>query len=120
MQTLWLLCPLAVPVHRLRFSILFLLIQWQFEGGQFDSCLLFSELPNSLKLTNWRIDGLYLLVPLGKQESFSPWMFLPKMLFQWHLFMHKQELRKVTWHLSHAQNSRKSVGELILITVSVN
>lgn len=27
-------------------------------------------------------------------------MFLPKMLFKWHLFEHRQELRKVTWHLS--------------------
>lgn len=27
-----------------------------------------------------------------------PGMFLPKLLFKWHLFVNKQELRKVAWH----------------------
>lgn len=40
-------------------------------GGQFDSCLPFSEMPNSLKLTNRQIDGLCLLAPLG-QRARSP------------------------------------------------
>lgn len=67
-------------------------------GGQFDSCLpFFSEMPNSLKVTNRQIGGLCLRVPLGQWERLS-WMLLPKLLFQWHLSVHKQELRKVAWH----------------------
>lgn len=66
-------------------------------GGQFDSCLPFSEMPDSLKLTNRQIDGLCLPVPLGQWELL-PWMLLPKLLFKWHLSAHKPELRKVAWH----------------------
>lgn len=58
-------------------------------------------MPDSLKLTD-RQNGRP--APLGQQESFSPWMFLPEMLFKWHLFVHKQELRKVTWHLSRVKS----------------
>lgn len=57
----------------------------------------FSEMPNSLKLTNRQIDGLCRPVPLGQWELL-PWMSLPKLLFKWHLSVPKQELRKVAWH----------------------
>lgn len=54
-------------------------------------------MPNSLKLTNRQIDGLYLPVPLGQWELL-PWVFLPKLLFKWYLSVPKQELRKVAWY----------------------
>lgn len=46
-------------------------------GGQFDSCLPLSEMPNSLKLTNRQIDGLCLPAPLGQREL-SPLDASPK------------------------------------------